>query len=423
MKNATAITVVTQSIQYVVQSTTTELTQERMERYGWQHLSDPNLFLVAINELIRYISREELEGETGDDDRSRKLAPELGLDLPAATPTPTLLEIAEFLLPYHHKPIPSHRRLAINSSAILLHHALGDGKLLQSTITGLLGRCGSDEDPSLRGEALMTFSALKVHPYDPISVYVSPILSALLSNFDDKVIPVAIAAMATLSMFISALSNKIQVAAIVVNIILKVKSLFEHPEGKIRASCFEIFAVILSMANDGQLDKATIDQQIHLNLHTLMVHLEDHDTSTRQSCKSALLEGAKFLKKHAKSADMAQAIDATFFDKPHMQSGNKTRFDEFLNDFCLMWVVHYPGRVSDLLLSAMQFFESPHEQLRCAAIAMCGYMLRHLPGEELGRSHVDQVCQALLRRLDGNREKSPLCRSKAARAVGMMKEL
>ena len=159
-----------------------------------------------------------------------------GLPLPPCEPTNTIVEIAEFIIPYVNKPIASHRRTAINLVSTLLYHSLGDQRLIQSLITALLSRSGSDEDPLLRSEALSGFNNIIVHPYNDIQAFVSPILATLLSNFNDPALGVVLASMIVLHQMLDKLTDKTQIAAIIVNVILKVKSLFEHPTSEFAAT-------------------------------------------------------------------------------------------------------------------------------------------------------------------------------------------
>jgi hypothetical protein len=419
--NPIRVQVVVQSLHQLLKAVAGETTLERMERYGWQNLADPTFFLVACCEILKYLNAEE-QGDDGSKDRELQVTPFAGLPLPPSEPGQFVAEVAQFILPYANKPTPSHRRTAINIAGFLLQSCLHHADLLQAIVTALLSRSGSDELPLLRAEALLSMGHLKVHRYDDISPYVAPVLSALLSNFGEPHEQVVVSSMTTLHGLVSALSDKRQVAPTVVNIILKVKILFECPHPGIRKLSFDILGLIFDLANGGHLTASMVEQQVHLHLATILVHVEDDDIEVRRSNKAALLSSMKFLASQQSNSDAKQKIEEVF-SKPNIQVQNKTRLDEFLNDFCFMWVLHFPGNVSDLLTSLQVFFDSDREALRMCAVACCGYMLRHLPPKELQRASVDQLVQNLTRRLNPDKEKSPAVRSRVARAIGMMNEL
>jgi hypothetical protein len=111
------------------------------------------------------------------------------------------------------------------------------------------------------------------------------------------------------------------------------------------------------------------------------------------------------------------------FAKPLVQPTSKMVYDEFLNDFCFTWVAHFGGHVNDLLVAAMGFFSHDREPLRAAAVVLAASILRHIPPADMGRAHVDQLCNALMATLSPAKEKSAVVRAKAARALGYLREL
>jgi hypothetical protein len=427
MQGSTAkAALVAQSLQYAVTATAAEVTVDRMERYGfWPHLRDGVKFSSAVAELSKYLCREEL-GDTNDDDRGATVDPVRGLLLPAAEPTALGIELAQFILPYANKPQRSHRRTAVLLCSTLLRYSLGEKRLLQSLVTALLSRSGADEDPLVRSEVLLGFSNLTAHDYPSIAPYISPVLSAILSNVGDQQSPmVAVAALRALYALIKDVPDKSQIAPVVVNVILKLKSLFEAPDVTQRALSFQVLSLLFEIANsgDGTMDAQTIEQQLHLHLLTLLVHSDDEDAGTRMQVKAALQQCRIFICSSCSQDAMRKKI-AEVFDKPHMQPSSKaTNVDELANDFAFAWVAFFPGRINDVLVSSMAFFVSEKEPLRSAAVVICGYILKHLPAQDMSRANVDQVCNALMQMMNPAREKSGSVRAKAARAIGQMREL
>ena len=100
--------------------------------------------------------------------------------------------------------------------------------------------------------------------------------------------------------------------------------------------------LVMKLANEGHLDVTTMEQQLHLHLITLLMHIEDEDENVRKSTKRALLEAVKFLTSR-QSVPEAQEQITKMFAKPHMGAEEKTNFEEFMNDLCETWVVYYAG--------------------------------------------------------------------------------
>lgn len=416
--NLDKVALVATALKHTFDGTAAEITIDRIERVGWPIFKDPSRFLVGITEATKVLCREEF-ADSNEADRAVTKNAKGGFDLPSSEPTGLAIEIAQFILPYMNKPIKSHRRASIACCTALLRHCVDEKRLLQSVVTALLGRCGTDESPLLRADALEAFQNIAVHPYADIQVYVSPVVSSLLSNFGDADIAVAENAMYTLYNLMTGLPDKSQFAPIIVNIILKTKALFESRNKVLRMEAYRIFGYVVRLTNEDQLDHITMSEQIHLHLVTILVHSEDSVAEVRQVVKESMQHIAIFLKNEAKSKEGKAAIEA-MFAKSHMEPANKTNLDDFMNDFCEMWTRYFAGRVNDLLVSLLSFFPKERDCLRMAAVVACGYMLKHMPAEDMARANVEQVCNALMAHLNPSREKVPDIRERAAKSIGMM---
>eukprot|EP00658_Telonema_sp_P-2_P006023 TRINITY_DN12290_c0_g1_i6.p1 TRINITY_DN12290_c0_g1~~TRINITY_DN12290_c0_g1_i6.p1 ORF type:complete len:873 (-),score=285.27 TRINITY_DN12290_c0_g1_i6:265-2883(-) len=416
--NMEKVALVAAAMKHSIDGTAAEITVDRIERVGWPVFKDPARFLLGITETTKVLCREELL-DSNESDRSITKNAKGGFDLPASEPTGLAIEIAQFILPYMNKPIKSHRRASIACCTALLRHCVDEKRLLQSVVTALLGRCGTDESPILRADALDAFQNIAVHPYADIQGYVSPVVSSLLSNFGDPDVTVAENAMYTLYNLMTILPEKSQFAPIIVNIILKTKALFESRNRVLRMEAYRIFGYVVQLTNEDQLDQITMSEQIHLHLVTILVHAEDSVLEVRQVVKDALQSISVFLTNEAKSQEGKDAIVA-MFEKPHMQPSNKMSLDDFMNDFCEIWTKFFAGRVNDILVSLLSYFPKERDCLRMAAVVACGYMLKHMPPADMARANVEQVCNALMAHLNPSREKTAEIRERAAKSIGMM---
>lgn len=422
---APSVQLVVEAFKNFVDTTSTEPTLERMTRYTWAPLLDANLYLRGVAELIKYIVQEELLGEENSADKDGEIAlPNAweGLQLPATQPTNFVVEIAQFVLPYANKTQVGHRRAAINVAGALLRHSLTESDLLNALVTTLLGRTGNDEAPLLRMEALQYFTFLLEHEVAAITPHVAAVLSAIIGNVDDPVPDLSLGALGALREICVKIKDTTQVRPIVVNVILKLKTKFERAEYQMRAAAFQFFGDILEMATKGTLDAVTVEQQAHVHLVSFIVHLEDDNADVRTQAKFAFRSALSFFALRHSGPSAKQRIK-DLLNQPYMELETRTRYDELLNDLCLLWVADFAGRINDLLQAALVFFDSPWENLRGAAVALCGYMLKHIPTEDWDRLNTAQIGGAIVTRCNAQRERSAAVRQKAAKSMGLLSTL
>jgi len=415
--DAGKVKLVAEAIHHHARTTSSEVTLDRLDRFHWvEKLCDGRLYLQAVPEMLKYVAYEELYGEDNSDreDRELETKDEGGLQLPATEPSQFIVDVASFILPYANKTVLAQRRVTIAFTRGLIHHAVGEQELISSLITTLLGRTGPDEKPQLRHEALGSFSVLLVHDYAAISEFVSPVLAALLSNFEDGVADLALSAMGTLYKLITGVPDKTHVRPIMVNIVLRCKAKFEQAHPGMRAAAFAIFGALVEMARQGNLDLVTVEQQVHLHLITFVLHTVDPDGDAEGASKEALKSGLLYLGERAGDANGGATIAAVANND--VASG----LDDLLDAFAKMWIAVFPGRVNDLFMACIAFFDSPVAVLRAAAAALCGYLFKALPADDLGRTNADSVCGALIALTKEAREKNEKVRTRAAKALGML---
>lgn len=420
--DAKNISFVTKALRIVAENTFDEISVDRLERFGWIHFDDSSKFTLAIQEMTKYLSREGL-GDCIEQDRmlSNKID-DGGLMLNPSEPNSFVVEMAEFVLPYIHKPIQSFRRAAINITCMLLRYSVGDTSLLQSILTALLSRSGTDENSLLRTEALHGFRGMTCHKYEMITHYIAPVLSALLANFNDHVTDVALAAMISTQMIIQSLPDRHHVAPIVVNILLKAKSLFESKHSGLRKESYSILHQMIALGSEGIADPITIEQQVQIHLPTLLVHLEEDDARCLVEIKEALKCSLEFLQRRS-STEVGKTIGTLISHQFIAAQPSKTSFVEFSTDFAFLWVANFSGRVNDLLLSYMGFFASDREILRSTAALHIGLIIKNISKDDLPRFNVDQSLNALMHILNPTREKSAAVRARAAQALGRLQEV
>jgi hypothetical protein len=419
--DADAVQLVASAMQLFFETVATDVSTDRMQRIGWVALASPAKYHLAVSEMIKYLCYEELLGEenTDADDHLLELSAETGLALAPTEPTQIIVDIAEFVLPYANKPVRSQRRAAIVVAGVLIRHSVGEAALLDSLVTALLGRTGPDEEPAMRLEALQAFGQLPLHAYTAIASYVSPVMSAMLSNFDDPLYELTLRAMDEMHALLTHLPDKQHVRPIVVNIMLRIKGKFNLVDDRMRASAIAILTSMVEMGHCGALDAVTIEQQAQLHVMTLLVHTEDKEDFAREAAKRALAITMQFIASRVgANADAAgQRVDEVF-GKPHVAEGARANVDEFLDDWCSTWAAFLPGKINDATTAAMALLDDEVESVRFMAASFCGYMLKHVAPENLARTNAEQVVAALIALV--KREKSVRVRKAAGKSLGML---
>ena len=411
------ICLVAEAIKLLVTHTCSEATNERMERCGWSALANGGSFTIVSGELTKYICVEEIHEDARGDIRL-PVADVRGVLYPAAAPTQPVIDFAEFMLPYINKPQRCHRRTAIAVCGRLLRMSLtDDASMLQSLVSSLLGRTGSDEDPVLRTTVIAFFIDILEHPPAQTALLTAPVLSALLSTMEDPIVEVSQIAMTCLKDFSERLPDKAPLRPMVVNVLLKIKGKFEFPDPRLRAASYSLYSSLLQMSIRGELDPTTLEQQSYIHLATALMHIEDDDADVRTASKACFASTMAFIvarqpRSAARAADFLASLPSA-----------STRFDEIANDFAALWISDFPGHVNDFLLAAAAFMGHEKESVRGAAAATCGFLLKHTPSADLSRASTEQVCGILVQAASSGRERSARVRMKAAKALGLLPAL
>jgi hypothetical protein len=437
--DAKANTLVGEATRAVVRSASSDVTRDRLERFGWGLFTSPNAphetFMAAVVETIRYWADEDLKGDDLNTDLDRTYPFQefgagdgpYGLLLPPSEPSQTIVDVAEFIVPYAEKPDIAQRRVAVVIiSRVLLRHSLGDDGLLQCLVTALLGRTGMDESPTLRYESLGAFGKLGLLAHDsdanPLKALLPPVLTSLLNNLDDDREPIiALKSTEVLRQALEVQDKSHVQQGATVNMMLKVKQRFEHPDPNMRCAAIGLFGAILQLAVSGHVDKTHPLQQANQYFVMLIAHSQEDNEQVRIVSRRAFVLALKLMTLNNKeaSAALARLTDRSSLTIDEEEpSARIASFDEStLNEFGLFWVAHFAGKVSDLFTACIAYFESPIPALRLASASVSAVVLKHLPPEEFTRTNAEQLVAALMRLARSSSQSAEL-RTRASRALG-----
>src|SRR6185437_15005344 len=112
--------------------------------------------------------------------------------------------------------------------------------------------------------------------------YAPTVLDALMSSIDDADESISMDAMRGLAKVFD-LVDESRVAPTLVNICLRIRPAFDKPNDKIRSAAFTLFGSLYRFGS-GQAAHA-FNEQIHHNLPSLLLHLNDDNADVQRACK------------------------------------------------------------------------------------------------------------------------------------------
>jgi len=231
-----------------------------------------------------------------------------------------------------------------------------------------------------------------------------------MSAIDDKLDDIALEAMNGLSKAFGVIDES-RIAPILINIFHRIRPAFDNPNEKIRCASAHLFE---SLARYGRgLSKDAIYEQVHSNLPSIIVHINDDNDDVKKSFRKALAAVAPLLndpgidyilaQKHIFQVE--QETDYLDFVHMHMSKALIKAFPEKLNNYVQILINPY--------------FDSPWDTIKGNAAYFVGCILGHSPEEsrkEIG-INAGHTAKALVNLLSS---KSPIVRQRAAEAMSML---
>ncbi|CAN0069578.1 unnamed protein product [Lampetra fluviatilis] len=319
---------------------------------------------------------------------------------------PRLTLITESLAPVLSSVYDRQRITVVAFFAELLNHqAVSDLLLVDVLMNNLLGRLVDNSHVvrmlCIRGLGnIATGAAHKVHRYS------TTVLSALIAGMDDKDDPddlITLEAMSGLSKVLARVDES-NVRGILINIALRIRPFFEKEKETVRAAAFVLFGN-LSKFGDGE-SRGQFLEQVHTNLVSILLHLNDEHPDVRKACKFALRTIGSLLG--------SEAI-GTMFQKHLLEDAN-LHYGEFMNDLAKYIIKDFPDKVNFYLMSCVSFFKSTWAEIRGNAVMLVGFFLGNVANETLQSISLEHVCGAVIILL---KDPSAAVRTKAAEALSL----
>jgi len=274
-----------------------------------------------------------------------------------------------------------------------------DPNLLQELIYKLLS---SLVDPSIKLQCLRGLGNIVSVGTEEANKYAPTVLDALMSSIDEINEVNAMQAMNGLAKIFE-LVEESRMAPVLVNICNRIRPAFDKENDDIRAASFNLFGSLYRFGSGSAKD--AFYEQLHNNLPSLIVHLNDDCEFVRNACKSAMSSLAPLYRSEQIS---------NLFMQPNSD------YNEYLNDLAQALISSYTDRLNYYVMTAInEYFKSLWNVIKANAVIFVGFVLGNLPEDKkklanLNPGLISKACISLLK------EKDPKVRKACADSISLM---
>eukprot|EP01133_Synstelium_polycarpum_P020470 gene20470-24563_t len=336
-------------------------------------------------------------------------APDYHLSIQAITAEfaqahPDLIKgVFEYLIPYQRANYVPQRIITLSVIAELVNHCK-DKELLQRLINTLLNAL---VEPAVKLISLKGLGNIVETGEEQTNRYAPTVIDALSSSIDDADEIMAMESMIGLSKIFTIVDES-RVAPILVNICNRVKPAFEKPNNEIRAAAFQLFGSLWRFGSG--LASDPFYEQIHNNMPTLIMHVNDESPLVQSACKTSLRQLSKLLR-----TEEARL----FFNKRSFDADATLDYDAFLDELSKLLITFYTDRINYFIMTSIEYYKSNWTQLRGNAATLTGFILGNLPEDKRLNTTLNPtlITKSLISLFN---EKSPQVRKKAADAMSFL---
>ena len=244
-------------------------------------------------------------------------------------------------------------------------------------------------------------------PDEQMKKHSTTVLSAMMTGMDDRDDPndlITLEAMRGLSKVLAKVEEE-SVRQILINISLRIRPCFEKDKPAVRAAAIKLFGN-LSRFGDGP-SRDPFAEQIHANMVSLLLHLNDEHAEVRDACKEALRELGPLLGSEPVN-DMIQKLLA----ETHM-----LHYGEFMNDLSKLLIVEFSDKINFYTMNNVNFYKSEWQEIKANAAMFTGFLLGNLSSKQRKHISKEHVCGELIRLL---KDPANMVREKAAEAMSLL---
>ncbi|EDQ91217.1 uncharacterized protein MONBRDRAFT_31461 [Monosiga brevicollis MX1] len=292
---------------------------------------------------------------------------------------------------------------------IINQQCAGHTNLINKLKNGLLSKL-VDTNHVVRMLCIRGLGNVSSLPENHLRKHSTTVLSAMMNGMDDRNDPnddITLEAMRGLSKIFAKVEED-AIRAILINISLRIRPCFDNPKPNVRGAAMELFGN-LARFGDGP-SKVPFLEQIHSNIITFLMHVEDDSVEIQVVVRAAL-------KKLAPLLDSPELVEC--FDD-HFKEGRTFHYGELLNDLSKLFIKLFPDKIGFYTMTAVNFFRCDWQpKLRANAVMLIGFLLGNLPDDHRGEITKEHVCGEMIRLL---RDPNPQVRQRTAEAMSFMWE-
>ncbi len=326
----------------------------------------------------------------------------------------------EFAKQFITRTFIGHRIPATCIVSVLLYHMKNDRDMIYAAINALLGRSGTDEQVVVKLHALRGLANLTQHPKDVMHRYVTPVVGALIANLEDLDESVIMQAMKSVSQIFEVADDEF-IAPLLLNLCVRLKPSFEKSNPIIREASIQLFGSLARFCT-GILGETLINN-IHNNLPTILLHLQDNDVTVVRTCKKALRQlVAELGSKPLIDLFNIEALDVKSTPEQDPKAALQLElidFDDFAEKFAAVWVKEFPDRISDMVMNLVIFFKSDWAGVTAGSCLITGHIISKINADQKQRVNLRHTCTSMVALL---RSPSALIREKVSMVLGLMFE-
>ncbi|KAJ5066965.1 intein-containing maestro heat-like repeat family member 1 precursor [Anaeramoeba ignava] len=189
----------------------------------------------------------------------------------------------------------------------------------------------------------------------------------------------------------------------------RTRQTFMSPHPKIRAASINLFASLAKFGIENNFEqRISLVEQFHNNFPSLMIYLRDSNNQVRESVKLTFRNyGLLIFNNEINSLFQSNVINPK----------RGIDYENFLDSLCKLLARIYSPRISNYLITGIQFFTSDEPQIRANSALVIAYFLKHTPKDMRNTINKGHICSQIILLL---KDKSPLVKTDAARALSLL---
>ncbi|ELT91566.1 hypothetical protein CAPTEDRAFT_173785 [Capitella teleta] len=294
----------------------------------------------------------------------------------------------------------------ISERSLIEEGCAGDSNLVDLLVNGLLARL-VDSNHRVRMLCIRGLGNVASAGSEQLRKYSMSVVSAMIAGMDDKEDVddyITLEAMEGLSRILAEIDEE-QIRGVLINVSLRIRPCFEKNNDRVRAVAIGLFGD-LARFGDGP-SKDPFVEQIHSNLVTLLLHLNDPSPQVRLACKKTLRSIGPFVG--------SEAINEMF--QKHLLESASLIYGEFMNDLSKAINKDFVDKLNFYTMGNVSFFRSSWSEIRSNAAMFVGFLLGNMDSSSASNLSKEHICGALILLL---KDLSPDVRIKAAEAMSYL---